>query len=221
MGMILFGALSLVVGYAIHRLADVLPKSHQADWRIPYRLPLIAITNLLAFNLIIVRAGVTIQSVLALIYTAIFLLVLVIDYEHRLILNIVILPAILIAALASPITRPGLALSLLGGALAFIVVFVIYIAAPIYSRWRGHTLAVPFGFGDVKLALFVGIVTGFPAAIFALFLAIFLGGIAAILVLAYQYARTRRINTGAPIAYGPYFCIAGWVFMVFGLWWMG
>lgn len=220
MEIILFALLGLVVGVGILRAADVLPPRDPV-WRIPYRAPLLIIATAALFAFLVMRYGWTIQLALAAIYSAIFLLVLVVDYEHRLILNIVILPAILFAALASPLAHPGLALSLLGGALAFIIVFAIYIAAPIYSRWRGHTLAVPFGFGDVKLALFVGIVTGFPAAIFALFLAIFLGGIAAILVLAYQYARTRRIDIGAPIAYGPYFCIAGWVFMVFGLWWMG
>ncbi len=220
MGMLSFVVIGLVVGYAIHRLADALPKSREADWRIPYRAPLLAIATAILFAIIVARAGITIQSVLALIYTAIFLLVLVIDYEYRLILNIVILPAILLAALASPFTHIGWLLSLLGGVVAFAFVFTIYIAAPVYSRWRKHKLAVPFGFGDVKLAAFMGIVTGFPASVLALVLAILLGGLAGVAVLAYQFARTRHIDTGVPIAYGPYFCIAGWVFMVFGVWWL-
>jgi len=217
---ILFGLLGVVVGWIIHRLADELPKRHKPDWRIPYRAQLLCAVNALLYAFLWLYYGATMQTALALMYTAIFLLVLVIDYEHRLILNVVILPALVFALVSSPFTKLGWKLALLGGVVALLFVFMIYIAAPVFSRWRGHTLAVPFGFGDVKLAAFTGLVTGFPGAVFALILAILLGGLAAIGVLLYQFARTRKINTGVPIAYGPYFCIAGWVFMVFGVWWM-
>ena len=106
--------------------------------------------------------------------------------------------------------------SLLGGALAYALVFLIYILAPIFARLRQRAIDVPFGFGDVKLAGFMGIVVGFPAAFYALGAAIVLGGFGAIAILSIQFARTRQIALEAAMPYGPYFCIAGWFWMVIG-----
>jgi len=214
MEIILLAALGLIVGIGIDRSANVLPK-REPIWRIPYRALLTWCASALLFAIAWTRFGWTIQLALALIYTAIFLHVLIVDYEHRLILNIVILPAIALALALSPFARQGWRLALFGGALSFALVWLIYILAPIYSRWRKHQLAVPFGAGDVKLAAFMGLVTGFPGSLYALGLAITLGGLAAIGVVIFQFARTRQINLGAAIAYGPYFCIAGWLFMIF------
>jgi leader peptidase (prepilin peptidase)/N-methyltransferase len=187
------------------------------DAPISLRAPLVEIVSALAFAFLWTRYGATVQLVLTAFYTGVFLLVLVTDFEHRLIFNIVILPATLIALLASPLSQVGWQRSLLGGGVAYVFVFAIYIAAPIFSRLRGHTVAVPFGFGDVKLAGFMGIVTGFPAVVYALVLAILLGGVGAILILAYQFIVTRRIDLGTAMPYGPYFCIAGWGILVFGM----
>lgn len=213
----LFALLGLLSGVLVNRAADaltvhrVLPGAPNA-----LRAPVILAVNAVAFAIVWTRDGAGIQLLLHLIYTFIFLLVLVIDFEHRLILNVVILPAILFAALASPISQLGFALSLLGGVAAFAIVFAIYILAPIFSRLRRHTLAVPFGFGDVKLAVFMGIVTGFSGVFHAILYAIILGGVGAILFLTYQLIAHRRLALSAAIPYGPFFCIAGWFVMVFG-----
>jgi leader peptidase (prepilin peptidase)/N-methyltransferase len=188
---------------------------------IALRAPLVEIASALAFAFLWTRYGASPSAgsgrlLLTAIYTTVFLLVLVIDLEHRLILNIVILPATLFAALASPLSPPGIARSLLGGVIAYACVLAIYIFAHVFSRVRKHNLAVPFGFGDVKLAGFMGVVTGFPAAFTAILLAILLGGAGAILFLVYQLIAHRRLALGAAIPYGPFFCIAGWVMMVFG-----
>ncbi len=184
---------------------------------IPLRAPLVEFANALAFAFLWTRYGAQAQLLWMLVYTVVFLLVLVIDLEHRLILNVVILPATLIAALASPLSQMGWARSLLGGAVAFVIVFGIYIFAEIFSRWRKLSIeGGAFGQGDVKLALFMGIVTGFPAVFSAILATILLGGVGAILFLAYQLIVYRRLAMNAAIPYGPFFCIAGWAFMVFG-----
>lgn len=185
---------------------------------IPFRAPIVEIANALAFAFLWTRAGATILLALNLIYTSIFLLVFVIDFEHRLILNVVILPAILFAAVASPWSRSGLEPSLIGGAVSFAIVLGIYFFGEVFSRLRHINIpGGAFGQGDVKLAAFMGVVTAFPYAIFAIFVAILLGGIGAILFIAYQLIVHRRLALTAAIPYGPFFCIAGWVIMVFGL----
>lgn len=243
MELVLFALLGWLIGALINRAADDLPARralldtprcaycgtlrpvlNQLALRAPcpnctapitWRVPLVAIASALAFAFLWTRYGATVQLVLSAFYTAVFLLVLVTDFEHRLILNIVILPATLFAALASPLSQLGWQRSLLGGMVAYVFVFAIYMAAPIFSRLRGHTIAVPFGFGDVKLAGFMGIVTGFPAVVYALVFAILLGGVGVILFLAYHLIVHRRLALSAAIPYGPYFCVAGWGVMIF------
>jgi len=182
---------------------------------IPLRAPVVELASALAYAYLWTRSSASVELVLALIYTAVFLLVLVIDMEHRLILNVVILPATLLAALASPLSQLGWASSLLGGVIAFGIVFGIYIFAEVFSRWRKLNIeGGAFGQGDVKLALFMGIVTGFPAVLQAILVTILLGGVGAILFLLYQFVVHRRWAMTAAIPYGPFFCIAGWLFMV-------
>ncbi len=213
---ILFALLGLLIGVFVNRAADYLPP-HRALSVTPnaLRAPVVLIVNAVAFAFLWTHDGAGIQLLLHLIYTFIFLLVLVIDFEHRLILNVVILPATLFAALASPLSRLGVVQSLLGGAAAFAIVYVIYIFAQSFARLRRRNIAVPFGFGDVKLAGFTGLVTGF-SALYAVLYAILLGGVGAILFLAYQLIAHRRLALNAAIPYGPFFCIAGWFVMVLG-----
>jgi leader peptidase (prepilin peptidase)/N-methyltransferase len=181
------------------------------------RAPLVEIANASAYIFLWARYGTTMQWLLMAIYTTVFLLVIVTDLEHRLIFNIVILPAILFAALASPFSQLGIARSLVGGAMAFVIVFAIYVFAKIFARVRGLKIAGGvFGQSDVSLATFVGIVTGFPAVLSALLYAILLAGAGALLLLVYQFVVYRRLALYAVFPYGPFFCIAGWLVMVFG-----
>lgn len=185
---------------------------------IPLRAPLVEVASAIAFAFLWLRYGAQLQLGLMLLYTVIFLVVFVIDFEHRLILNTIILPSILFAALASPLSHIGWARSLLGGAVAFVIVFGIYIFAELFSRWRKLKIeGGAFGQGDIKLALFMGLVIGVPAVLPAILATILLGGVGAILFLVYQLIVYRRLAMTAAIPYGPFFCIAGWVFMVFGL----
>jgi prepilin signal peptidase PulO-like enzyme (type II secretory pathway) len=61
----------------------------------------------------------------------------------------------------------------------------------------------------------MGIVTGVPAVFPAILATILLGGVGAILFLVYQLVVHHRLAMTAAIPYGPFFCIAGWVYMVF------
>jgi leader peptidase (prepilin peptidase)/N-methyltransferase len=185
---------------------------------IPLRAPLVEIANALLFAFLWRRYGPSVQLVLTAIYTAIFMLVLVTDLEHRLIYNVVIVPAVVFAALASPVSELGIRSSLLGAATAFAIVFAIYLFALLFSRVRHlHVPGGAFGQGDVKLAVFMGLVTGFPAVLLAILYTILLGGVGALLFLGYHLVVHRRLALTTAIPYGPFFCIAGWAIMVFGI----
>lgn len=190
------------------------------SWRVRHLLAELA--SALLFAHLWARYGPGVQLALLTLYTLVFLLVFLIDLEHRLILNVVIYPAILLAVIGS-FLRPDLSarLVLVGGLVGYALVFLIYLGGPLFvrfwSRLRGRTTQeVPFGFGDVNLALFIGLVVGFPAVIFALVLGILFGGIGALTVLLVRAVGQGRYHELTPIPYGPFLIAGGMIMMFFG-----
>ena len=126
------------------------------------------------------------------LYTAFLLAVLVIDFEHRRVLNIMLAPAAVVALLFSLLPgAPDPLQALLGGALGFGVFLLLALIG------RGK-----MGAGDVKLAGVIGLMTGYPAVIPALVFGVLLGGVAAIILLI-----TRRAGRKGTMAYAPYLAL--------------
>jgi len=171
--------------------------------------------------------GPSLRLLLSTVYLSILLVILVIDLEHKLVPNVIVLPATLLALLAIPlqlfITPPifanygflalfargsnGLSLpvlsmisQLIGGVVAFGIFFVVWLISP-----KG------MGAGDVKLAGFVGLVTAFPGALAAVFGSFILGGIAAILLLA-----SGKAGRKTAIPFAPFLVIAAFFVMLYG-----
>jgi leader peptidase (prepilin peptidase) / N-methyltransferase len=157
------------------------------------------------------------------LYSAILVLVLVIDLEHKLILNVVMFPAWALA-LAGSLIHPipfFYRLALLGGLLGFGVLYVVYLFGRLFvrsmSRARGTQVnAVAFGFGDVRLGGFMGLVLGFPQVFQALFIAILLGGVAGLLYWFVRALVLRRYSLFTAIPYGPYLVTGTFLVLFFG-----
>jgi leader peptidase (prepilin peptidase)/N-methyltransferase len=155
------------------------------------------------------------------VYSAIFVLVLVIDLEHKLILNVVIYPAWVLAFLGS-LFHPQphyYRLALLGGAVGFGILYLVYLLGALFvrvmSKIRGKQIhAVAFGFGDVRLGGFIGLVLGFPDVLRAILYAILLGGLGGILYWFVSAVILRRYSLFTAIPYGP-FLILGAMFVLF------
>jgi prepilin signal peptidase PulO-like enzyme (type II secretory pathway) len=82
---------------------------------------------------------------------------------------------------------------------------------------RGRGLSeVPFGFGDVMLAILCGAMIGWRAMIFAMFITVFLGALGAILYMAWQLVRQGRYSFYTALPYGPYI-VLGTVVMMLGV----
>ncbi|MBI2887100.1 MAG: prepilin peptidase [Chloroflexi bacterium] len=91
------------------------------------------------------------------LYEALFLVIAAIDLEHRLVLNRVVFPAMAVAPVTALLWGHSPASIALGAAIQFSFFLL--------NAWvfRGSVAA-----GDVKLALVLGMVTGYPGAIRAL-----------------------------------------------------
>ena len=140
-----------------------------------------------------------------LLVRSLFALVLVqvifFDFEHRLILDRVMFPSMGLALLVSlsPLVGPGLGLwrqpwwmGIVMGLIAGALFLVLALAGSAIFR------AEALGFGDVKLAAFMGLLLGWPYTFTAMFYGVVLAGVVAI-----GYILWRRTLKGT-IAYGPY-----------------
>lgn len=210
--------IGIVSGVLANRLADALIAGHRLPQRMfRGRVWLVLGIAVLTHAFLALRFGITLDFGVTAVYTFVFLVVGITDIEHRLIFNVVILPAILFALVVSPLSRLGWQSSLLGGISAFVLILGVYLFAQVFARARKiHVEGGAFGQGDVKLATFVGLVVGFPNVFSAILYTILLGGVGAFGVLVYQWLVHRRIALNTAMPYGPFFCIAGWVMMVQG-----
>ena len=95
-----------------------------------------------------------------------------------------------------------------GGAIGFRLLPLSHI---IYPRGMGA--------GDIKLAAMVGLMTGYPKIVVALFLAILAGGLAAAFFLLHLKKRTE------PVPFGPFLATAAMVTLLWGeriyYWYLG
>jgi len=169
------------------------------------------------------RSGTTWTTLFSLLYSAILILIVVTDLEHRLILHVVTLPAILLA-LSGAFLNPAFATpkrALLGGVVGLVGTLGIYLMGIAFAwfmgRMRGQPISeVAFGFGDVTLNTFIGLVVGAPEIVFSMVIGFLLGGIAAILVLVVQGLLLRRYKLFTAIPYGPFLILGGMAMLYFG-----
>jgi leader peptidase (prepilin peptidase)/N-methyltransferase len=163
-----------------------------------FRRPLVEIGLGLTYGYLWIVFGPSTELLFYGLYSAILALVLITDLEHRLILDVVTYPAMVLGLVGSFFV-PGVTWwsALIGGGIGL---GFFFLAALI-----GHAVfgAGAMGGGDVKLAAFVGIITGYPMVIEAIVLTILIGA-AVSLVLLVTGARSLRDH----IPYGP-FLVAG------------
>jgi prepilin signal peptidase PulO-like enzyme (type II secretory pathway) len=135
------------------------------------------------------------QAVVLAVQAWFFLAVAVIDLEHRLVLNRMLvagLPLILVSN--TLLGLPTLPSALLGGAAGFSFFLLLALLAP-----------GAMGMGDVKLAGFIGLTTGLSGVMSALLIGITAGGIGGLAVLV-----GNRFRRGKTMAYAPFLVLGVW-----------
>jgi leader peptidase (prepilin peptidase) / N-methyltransferase len=161
----------------------------------------------LGFGLFVAHGPVDVGLLIHCFWIALFVHIVVFDLKHRLILNRISYPAVLLAIAVAQVS-PGLtvATALIGG----IAVLVFFWLQNLLSRGS-------IGLGDAKLGALVGAVTGAGpdlhhiGAAYAVIYAIFLGAGVALLLLI---LRLRRLKD--PIPYGPFLCAGAAIILYLG-----
>jgi leader peptidase (prepilin peptidase)/N-methyltransferase len=200
----LAAVLGLGIGFIVNMCADRLPRRgpadplgrrHAARWSI-----VLLISGVLVAHLQRVYSW-SLDFVIQATYCSLLLLIAVIDLEHSLIPNVLVGSGVLLALGFNAFhPTPGLAAALWGAAAGGGAFALLSLA-------RRNAL----GMGDVKLALLIGMMTGFPRVLQALTLGILLGGLAAALLLL---TRVRKPKQYMP--YAPYLVAGGVATLLYG-----
>jgi leader peptidase (prepilin peptidase)/N-methyltransferase len=187
--------------------------------RIPLRVPLVELLGGVVFFLSYWYFGLTVRFGITAFWCCVFLVIIFIDWEHKLILNKVTYPMAVLALviLAFDVLSPG---SVLPGGLSFLPADKPAILSGVIGGavGLGFFLLIFFitprgmGLGDVKLACLIGLVTGWPIAVVALLLGIFLGGIVALLLLSLRLKGRKE-----PIPYGTFLAIGTIIALFWGM----
>lgn len=210
-------AWSAVVGYLSGRRACL-----GCGAPLPVRSVVVELLTPAIFVGLLWRYGLSVHLGLLSLYSAILILVTVTDLEHHLVLNVVMVPAILLA-MGGAFFNEDMTYrrALLGGGVGFLSLYGMFLLAQpvsaLLGRLSGHEVSeVPFGFGDVTLGTFVGLITGLPGVFFALLITLLAAGLTAALFLFVRAMIQRRYTLFTAIPYGPFLVLGGFVMMVYG-----
>lgn len=134
------------------------------------------------------------------VYSVVLISLGIIDFKSSIIPNRIVYPAIAGTILLNIYSCEISVLSSLTGGFSLALFFLLV-----------SLLLKNMGMGDVKLGFLMGLMVGFPEAIIALISGVFLGGLAAIFLVA---SRIRNRKDSMP--YGPYL-VAGTLFTLIGM----
>jgi leader peptidase (prepilin peptidase)/N-methyltransferase len=116
-----------------------------------------------------------------------------------------------VLGLAVGIPLHGLSSTLIGGAVGFGSMWVLFYFGEVFARYmskrRGEIIEDALGFGDVNLAGIVGLLLGWPLVIFGLLFAILVGGAFSLLLVVGMIIR-RRYHAFTAIPYAPFLILS-------------
>jgi len=185
---------------------------------IPQRVLWMEVGCGLLFACLYLYYGLSIELAVSIFYSSLFIVIAVIDLEHKLILNKIVYPAAAVALILDfflPqgglldvfLPQPWILAGLIGGANGLISGAIgfslLLIPALIFPRGMG--------WGDVKMAALIGLVTGFPLVFVALFLGIILGGLIAGILLLLKIKKRKE-----HIPFGPFLSLASIATLLWG-----
>jgi leader peptidase (prepilin peptidase)/N-methyltransferase len=168
---------------------------------IPRRILGVEVGTGVLFGLAYWHYGLSLELLVTLVYSCIFIVLLVIDLEHQLILNKVVYPAAAVALVIDFLApKPGIISGAIGGGVGLVLFLIPALVYPGGIGW-----------GDVKMAALIGLVTGFPLTLVALLLAVILGGLVAGLLLALKIKKRKEA-----IPFAPFLSLATIVTLLWG-----
>lgn len=214
----LFAIAGLLTGSLINWAADYLPRfaidKSLAPQNVEPRLTLavvrptrskplalaVEVLTALLFAYATLRFGLTWPSMWLALIGAVLILVAVTDLKYRLVLNVVIYPTAALVVLWQVFgAQANIAWILIGGAFGLAMFWLVAWLRP-----------GDLGGGDVKLAMLIGMLFGFPHVLWALLIGVVAGGLAIgwLMIARHWQAKDQ-------IPYAPFLCLGALIALLY------
>jgi len=196
---VVFALVGSAIGFAVDALAHRWPEhieGYAARARFDWRTAVVVLTGLASFAVLGSRFGHDATALAVYVPTfAVLLTLLATDIDQRLLPDLLTLPLIVFAAL---VLVTGYAPALAGKDLALISGLVAAVVFPAALLILDRVIGGDLGFGDVKLAIGLGLLFGLSAYFYGLLLASI--GFAVVLVVLMA---SRRLGLKSAVPFGP------------------
>ncbi|MNO62074.1 Type 4 prepilin-like proteins leader peptide-processing enzyme [compost metagenome] len=174
--------------------------------RISPRYPLVEVASALLSLVVAWRFGASPEALLALPLTWCLLALSLIDAEHQLLPDALVLPMLWLGLIVNAFGLYVPLSSALWGAVAgYLSLWTVYWVFKLVTGKEG------MGYGDFKLMALIGAWGGWQVLPLTLLLSSVVGALAGLCLL-----RLRRHAMGTAIPFGPYLAIAGWIAVLWG-----
>jgi len=168
---------------------------------ISIRLMFVELGTGLLFAFLYYHYGLSIELAVTAFYGTVFIVIAVIDLDHGLILNKIVYPMIVVTLIIDALLpQPGIINGVIGGAVGFTFLLIPGLIS------RGG-----MGWGDIKMAALIGMVTGFPLVMVAMLTAVILGGLTAIVLLLLKIKKRKDA-----VPFGPFLSLATMATLIWG-----
>jgi leader peptidase (prepilin peptidase)/N-methyltransferase len=145
---------------------------------VSWMYPAVEIVTALVFAITYLTYGLTLLSVVRVIFACALIVLFVTDLQHKILPNVITLPGIVIGFACSVFLPPGWVSSVIG---IFVGGGVLFAIAEAYYRVRGQE---GLGMGDVKLLAMIGAFLGWKLVLLTLVFASFTGSLAGGMLIA-------------------------------------
>ncbi len=175
--------------------------------RISFRYPLVEILTALLTVFVALKFGVSAQTLFACLFTWALISLTFIDIDHQLLPDNITLPCLWLGMLCNYFgVFTDLYSSMMGAVAGYGIFWLVYHCFKLITGKEG------MGLGDLKLLAMLGAWTGWQALVSIVFLSSLLGSLVGLYLVFF-----RRRPRSAPISFGPYLALAGWLSLVWGL----
>lgn len=174
--------------------------------RISPRYPLVELACGLLSAWVAWHFGVGWQVVAALAFTWALLAATLIDIDHQLLPDAIVLPLLWLGLMVNAFGLfVPLADALWGAVAGYSILWMVFWAFKLLTGKDG------MGYGDFKLLATFGAWGGWHILPLTLLLSSLVGAVAGLIIL-----RVRNVSTSTAIPFGPYLAVAGWIALLWG-----
>jgi len=174
--------------------------------KISWRYPTIEFITALLSVIVAMHFGFSWQTLFALILTWVLILLSMIDFDHKILPDDIMIPMIWLGLFTSLF---GIFLSpkdaILGAVMGYGSLYLLYQAFKLITGKEG------MGFGDFKLLSLLGAWLGWQSLPMILIFSSFLGATYGLILIFFT-----GHNRDVPIPFGPYLAGAGWLSLIWG-----